>query len=368
MTPNGNKVTISINGEVQTDTSDSLPYATWVPGDHDFYYCGPGNGLTGVSAYASVMATANVDSSNRSVSIKSPIEDANAKGPADEFGYCGPSPDKRNPDGSITVDSAVQWEEASIYSIKGWHVDNLPLTATPVNFFGTPTYSWSLQGLSQGWLTVPTGNPTYFSLVEADWKQFPLQGTVTVNATDSDGVAVSNTYTMKLHLPTENWQFTGADTAAWQTADLEGTPAYTGPNGSVSGNWSFTEDTNGKNLDLGDMFAAASGLVDPPWAAFVALTGIVLSKTQPESAVHTVVFNDAWGDRNSTFQGGPPPGWPNSPPSVMQGYKMSPKLLLEYQTQHYQGDQYGPHGYIGPVSESYDKWLAWDFAGDFSRI
>jgi hypothetical protein len=367
VTPNGNKVTISINGEVDTDTSDSLPYATWVPGDHDFYYCGPGNGETGASAYASVMATASPD--DRDVTISSPIEESYYLYTGTDGGsYSNRWIHQRDRTGAISVDSVAQWEEASIYSIQGWHVDNLPLTANPINFLGSPTYSWSLQGLSQGWLTVPTGNPTYLSLVEADWHNFPLHGTVQVNATDSDGAVASNTYDVTWHLPTENWRSTGADAPVWQVPELEGTPGTTGPNGSISGQWSFTEDANGKNLGLGDMFAAASGLVDPPWAAFVALTGIVFSKTQPEAAVHSVVFNDAWSDPNSTFQGGTPPGWPNSPPNVMQQYQMKPKLLLEYQTQHYQGDQYDLHGYTGQTSESYDKWLAWDFAGDFTPI
>ena len=323
-------------------------------------------------------ATANASFSvgidpDPAVTISSEIEDSYYKSEDGDSGFPIQLKHVRNEDGSMDVDSAAQWEDASVYSTQGWHVGNLPLTATPVNFQGTPSYSWSLQGLSQGWLTAPTANPTAVSLVEPDWKQFPLTGTVKVDAIDSDGTDVSNTYTVTWHLPMENWQSTGTSAPFWQIATLEGTPGAgpsgtTGPNGSISGQWSFTEDANGKNIGLGDMFAAASGLVDPPWAAFVALTGIVFSKTQSESPVHGVNFNDAWSDSNSTFQGGLPSGWPNSPPAIMQLYQMKPKLLLKYQTQSYQGDQYNLHGYAGPISESYDQWLAWDFAGDFTRI
>ncbi len=158
---------------------------------------------TDVSASTQVTATAKPD--DRAVTISSPIEISYYKGNSnsgttDQWGH------QRNADGSITVDSVVVWQDFSANSVKGWQVNNLPLTANDSGFLSSsPNYSWTLQGLAlpQAWLTYPTANPVDFSLIEPDQTKFPLTGTVVVNVTDSDGAVVTNTYRMTWHLPYE---------------------------------------------------------------------------------------------------------------------------------------------------------------------
>lgn len=68
VTPSGNVATVSLNGEVEADTVNSLPYATWVdsaapPGASyhgTYYYSGPGNGETWANASATISAVAQV--------------------------------------------------------------------------------------------------------------------------------------------------------------------------------------------------------------------------------------------------------------------------------------------------------------------
>lgn len=305
---------------------------------------------------------------SRNVWISSGIENAYAKGPADQFGNFTLFPDKRNLDGSIAVDSVVQWQDASAYTQKGWQVTNFPFTAN-ASGFQSPSYAWSLLG--QGNLTPTINiNVVNYTLVQPDYTQFPMNAVLTVSVTDSDQSVASNTYAVTWHLPVDNWRHISDDAPVWQTASLVGTPKFAYFGGSVSAEWIVTDETNGRSLGLGDMFAAGSGLVDPPWAAFVALAGVVLSKTeaQDDTSEPGVVFNLVWGDSQSTIEGGTPPGWPNNSPDVMDQYQMKPEMLLQYQTQHYQGDQYGLHGYIGQTTEVYDQWIGWDFAGDFSLI
>ena len=148
---------------------------------------------------------------NRSVSISSPIEESYYKYTGTNGGsYSNRYIHQRDPiTGAISVDSAVTWQAATTggLGVSGtlahWEITSLPLTATPINFLGDPTYSWSLQGLSQGSLSPTTCNPTYLNLTETDTSKFPLHGTAKVDATDVDGTVVSNTYGMTLHLPIE---------------------------------------------------------------------------------------------------------------------------------------------------------------------
>jgi len=48
----GGIATVSLSASASTTTKNSLVYATWVPGDHDFYYAGPGAGQTRANASA----------------------------------------------------------------------------------------------------------------------------------------------------------------------------------------------------------------------------------------------------------------------------------------------------------------------------
>ena len=60
-TPTGNVATVSLGGNVQTYTANSLPLSSWIDaGDGTSYYFGPGAGPTSASANASVSASAHI--------------------------------------------------------------------------------------------------------------------------------------------------------------------------------------------------------------------------------------------------------------------------------------------------------------------
>ena len=208
----GSSGTITLDAVTVKAINPVSTYQSGYPGGGGGYGGYPGSGYhywDWTGGEGSVSFTVAVVDDNRAVTISSPIEDSFYKGAYDSQHGTSRYQHQRNPySGAMIVDSAVAWHDASSGLggpgfAKGWQINNLPLTATPINFLGYPTYSWSLQGLSQGSLTIPTSNPTYFSLLEVDGSPFPLHGTVKVNATDSDGVVVSNTYGLTLHLPYE---------------------------------------------------------------------------------------------------------------------------------------------------------------------
>ena len=122
----------------------------------------------------------------------------------------------RNPDGSIAVDSAVAWINVPgdpSYP-RGWQVNSLPLTANTVDF-QEPSYAWSLSGLTidQAGLELPLrslSRTANFHLIEPDTNKFPLDCTVRVDVTDSDGAVAANTYGITWHLPYEKTAFLGS--------------------------------------------------------------------------------------------------------------------------------------------------------------
>lgn len=193
------------------------PVSTWqsqsgYPGGSSGY---PGDGGTYYSwdwtgGEDSISLDVAVVDDNRAVAIISPIETSYYKGNS-QGGYSNRWEHVRTSSGGMAVDAAVSWQDASgggldVYDSaknKGWQVTNLPLTATPINFLGDPTYSWSLQGLSPGLLTHTSGNPALFSVYKADGSGFPLHGAARVTATDIDGATCSNYYDMTWHLPVE---------------------------------------------------------------------------------------------------------------------------------------------------------------------
>ena len=128
------------------------PVSTWqsYPNYPGYYYWDWTGGQDAVSFNVAVV------NDNRAVIITSPIETSYYKGNS-QSGTTDQWVHQRDPiTGAISVDSAVAWHDASSglggpdYA-RGWQINNLPLTATPINFLGYPTYSWSLQGLSEGY-------------------------------------------------------------------------------------------------------------------------------------------------------------------------------------------------------------------------
>ena len=175
--------------------------------------CGTGGETEAdVNAYAS----ATVMQDNREVTISCPtIEDSYYKGPYEPDHGTDKYDHLRDPaTGAIVTDSAVTYQDASNNGIEGsgtaqgWQVNNIAFTANAANF-NSPTHQWSLSGPSQAFLTVPTANPVSYSLLEPDSDKFPLQGTLKVTVTDSDGASAANTFGITWHLPYEENAFLG---------------------------------------------------------------------------------------------------------------------------------------------------------------
>ena len=408
VTPSGGRVTVSIKGEVQTTTSNSLPYAAWVPGYEDFYYCGdPYNGPTGSRAFASVMATASPDSRNREVLIACPaIEDSNAS---------GPTPDVRDPTGAITVDSAVVWgqtlegaDPGTVTSTSGWLSSQLYIANTPG--FVHPLFSWDVAG--DGELHSRGG---YWQTYDGYWSFGPSYGnflskstTLTVTVQDSpqpdqdtgasgDGATAANTYTIRWHYPYENWQRNGA---AFNNPPTP-YPARDGPQGAggqvhipisaAKSDWSVAGKIASGIIATG---AAAFPETDPIILGFAAATGASLGSINPppppteytkdgtlsqfQSDVSTensiasgntsgVLLPDkprmdpnfasavfASGSYNGYFSGNIPGGPQGSLSFNATAYR------LQWQ-QNYSGDAYGVKGYVGSAP-SFVKWEGkWDY-------
>ena len=238
--PSGNVATVSVQGEVHADTSDTLPYATWFdsaapPGASfhgTYYYCGHGNGNTGGSAFSSIIVSAQPD--NREVTISSPpIETSYFKGSVGSQHTNGQWPHIRNAAGSMISDSVVVGTATGRWK-NGAGTSNSFSANTPG--FTNPYYLWSKSGpgtpdsqtaaslgVNQQFLaTIPMNldfgtEPSVTSdpnTVVAN-NPFPLSITVRADVTDgpnTDGAKAANTYAVTYHLPFENPSKFGPET------------------------------------------------------------------------------------------------------------------------------------------------------------
>ena len=148
--PTGKIITLSRAGSVSVDTTDGLLYATWVPGDHDFYYYGPGNGYTSASAGANAAAKANTDSRGRELYISSDIETSYFKGAVDAQHPVGKWQHIRNADGSMTVDAGVV-PNTGVAGGGGYHAD-VTYTANTLNFLNSGEFFWGLYLVAPWWI------------------------------------------------------------------------------------------------------------------------------------------------------------------------------------------------------------------------
>jgi len=189
-TPNGNLITLSRSAGVSVDTSNSLPYSTWVDspalanasGPGTYYYNGPpSNGQTSASASASASATANTDS--RDVIIQSNLGQTYYKGI-----NALPQPNMRQPDGTMTDDTAVYNSPGSgnfgvlvnyqAVTIGSWAVNS--------------SYAWS--NTATQWVTTPatqlhgTFNPDPITPLQVDY--FKTSSSVPGSPGTTDNVRV----------------------------------------------------------------------------------------------------------------------------------------------------------------------------------
>ena len=195
--------TVSMTGTVSLGASDGILYHVYGPNPLGANYLTLTNGSTWAGGWGQLSAGARQDA--REVTIGSPIETSYYKGVSQNGNSNRWAHQRNSATGAMAVDAVATWQDYTANSVKGWQINNIPLTATTTNFFSYASYSWTLSGLTlpEAWLTYPTVNPTQFSLLEPDGTKFPLHSTVTVNAADSDGAIATNTYDMTWHLPLE---------------------------------------------------------------------------------------------------------------------------------------------------------------------
>ena len=313
-------------------------------------------GPIGASSIASVSAYANPDS--RDLIITCPeIENSFQAGPLDPVTNSYPQ-DVRAADGSIVTDSAVSVVDTAI----GWTSN--PYLQAQANGFQNPVFSWGVSG--QGSLS-STGNSPYtrlsvrFPMSTTD-TALNMQSTVQVNVTDSDEATAENTFGIRWHYPKENAFLYASGQLFWQAADLQDPiPGYVNYDGGGKVGYSSYKDFF--PTAAGAIFDVAGHGVEPPWSAFVAAVGLAFSQTEPTYQPVYANFNQCWGDSLST---GRP--WPTDD-SLMGQYQVVPLLLVQYQEQTWQYDQYGPKGYLGPGQEAFNHFTGTVHgAGEFSII
>ncbi len=241
--PNGNVATVSVKGEVEADTSNSLPYATWVPGDHDFYYSGPGNGQTSASALTSIQVSASPDS--RDVTISCPaIEASSYKGTPEPENPSGAYTHARASDGSLQTDSVAVWEATEKWCIQ----DDFDAVATN---FANPTYSWTVTGLGHS-MDDGTGSSTRVQALAQDGSTFPTSTSLSVTVTDSDNATATNTYGVRWHLPYESIGFLGSVRKKAQLNKLYG-PVH-------QGDFDYVQPSPARDIDIDKGFDAAGAI------------------------------------------------------------------------------------------------------------
>ena len=202
-----------------------------------------------------------VQQDDREVAISSAIETSHYKTEDGDSGHPLQRTHQRSPDGSIAVDSAVDWHSdldahnQPTGNVKGWQVNGLPLTANAANF-QDPSYAWNLLGLTipQAWLQLPQTtpkNPAIFYLRELDGNKFPLHCTVRVDVTDTDNAVAANTYDITWHLPYEATAFLGS---VPQKVKLE---KLYGPIGE--GDFSDVQISEARDIDISEGCEIAGG-------------------------------------------------------------------------------------------------------------
>ena len=212
-------------------------------------------------------------------------------------------------------------------------------------------------GTTSGSLTIPTSNPTYFSLVEPDGSKFPLHGTVTVNATDSDGTVASNTYGMTLHLPYEVTNTNPFDTECGKYNLGE---ARVGP--VADGQTLLVNDTKPTEIDWANTIDGATAIAGATGQEEIAgaleilgnLAKVTNFKTEvgPESSYNgatngPTTWSDALNENQEIYGGNNvPAGLVNNPNGWML-CNMYIYQVVHYTDKSWHADGYNLHGYDG---------------------
>lgn len=361
-TPNGKVIALSRSASVSVDTTNGLPYATWVPGDHDFYYCGPGNGYTSANASGNVSANANTDS--RDVIITSfDIETSHHSGPLDSVTNSYPQ-DVRAGDGSIVTDSAVAPPSPPNQAGGSTSWTASPTLWAQATGFQSPTFAWSVSGPGSS----SAGNSNHTVLSES----FPVstsdralnkQSTVQVTVTDGDGATAANSFTVRWHYPKENAFLFASGTPLWQEAERKSVTAVGYHNFDAQGTFGYSTYKDFLPTASSELFNFGTNVPNPVWATVVAAAGWTLAQIQPAIYPGSANFNQCWDEPLST--GLPTP----RDHALMDKYQMDPLLLVQYQHQIWNYEQYGQKGYLGPGQEAINHFTgSVRGAGAFSKL
>lgn len=385
---------VYLNGQTEATVSSLLPDGQWMNypgGEPSGQYYQPTNGQLYATAGAYVGGAVRPD--NREVIITSGIETSYHKGSAvTDNGWPQPVVNVRGPDGSIAVDSIVQWENAEPGDIdtppitQGWQVDNFPFTADAANF-QFPSYVWSLQGPGSLEHSMDLPNVTDLTFVDPNGKDFPLKSNLTVKVTDSDGAVGSNTYAVTWHLPAENWQLTGPPQAlppSIYAASTDQSPVNLPASCTIQQqqvDFSVAGQTAGGILStVGAVVAFTQPETDPLIIAFLTGSGYTLGLVQPPSPSTipatgtTANFTADVGTQEAINAGNTSgiflPNVPRMSPSLANQLTASGNYAgyasgsaggsLTYTAtyyrlqwlQNYTGDEYNVHGFVGDVPAS----------------
>ena len=296
-TPNGNLITLSRSAGVTVDTTNGLPYATWVPGDHDFYYSGGANGYTSANASAKITADANIDSQNREVTISSSLGQTNHKGGATtDNGSPQVVPDVPDASGTVNANTLKPTSQSTF--------DGSP---TSIDYYAHPAGSWAANSSyhwniaegdggtnpPDGTFTMP-GDPPYSN--GAGYYTGSISGGpehVYIHLTDAaDGANGTANYYVNWHDPVEKWVVNGSsvsmpptpygDSKVSQPAGGQDTVEIDVPPGKVSG-------TSGDKV-LGGVLTTGAAVIavafpetDPVLLGLITAAGYTLS-VEPDPA------------------------------------------------------------------------------------
>lgn len=319
------------------------------------------NGTPWVNGYSTAYAGTSIGGSvaldNRDVTISCPVvEPSHFKGVNDD-GDPVPVPHQRQPGGEMTADAALGFD----FTTNQWRSE-VSFVANAANFVD-PTFDWRVDGEGASVVAQPSPDSVIVRVVlpyEEDANPLNQQTAARVDVTDQDGAAAANHYTVRWHLPYENWKEYGARRQVWNYPVLEvDPPGHAMINGSVRASWTTHHYLWGVAAEALEL--AQEAPVHPYFSFLFAAAGFSIQHYGPQSSSGNADFNACWGADGSTYE----PDWDDTRKNL---YRMTPRLRFGHTVSFWKGDAYDTNGYAGQVRKAisaYDGRAEW--VGDFVR-
>ena len=155
------------------------------------------------------------------------------------------------------------------------------------------------------------------------------------------GITIPAEYSIKWHLPRDNWKSYGSEPTFWDYPIIEiGDPGYATIGVGVNVSYVINDNYWGGAIDeiWGALSAVLGNSVPPPYGSFIATLGLINSGSRPVTV--PVSFNDNWGSSTSTYL-------PSRDDSLKNRYHMVPEKRVGYKIKFWDGEIYGAHGYEG---------------------